>query len=57
MNVRLSNGTKLFISQPMIGRTTEEILKEYREVVDWCEEMERHLQYFLILKKGQCIRK
>ena len=38
MNVRLSNGTKLFISQPMIGRTTEEILKEYREVVDWCED-------------------
>ena len=38
MNVRLSNGIKLFISQPMIGRTTEEILKEYREVVDWCED-------------------
>ena len=38
MNVRLSNGTKLFISQPMIGRTTEEILKEYREVVNWCKQ-------------------
>ena len=34
----LSNEIKLFISQPMIGRTTEEILKEYREVVDWCED-------------------
>ena len=29
---------EVIISQPMIGRTTEEISKEYREVVDWCED-------------------
>ena len=28
----------IFISQPVIGRTTEEILKEYREIMDWCKD-------------------
>ena len=29
---------EVFISQSMIGKTTEEILKEYRKIVDWCED-------------------
>ena len=28
---------RIFISQPMIGKTTEEILKERREIIDWCK--------------------
>ena len=34
MNVRLSQGTKLFISQPISGRTDEEIINEQDTIRD-----------------------
>ena len=34
MNVRLSQGTKLFISQPINGRTDEEIINEQAAIRD-----------------------